>query len=508
MNNNRQEITKLAGVVGPAMALAGYILYSREQVWKWYIIALMAVGGALLLASIVLNYKSIVAFFSGRQGKLGANTVALSVAVIAIIGVLNFLGYRYHKRFDLTAEGTHTLSDQTRKIVGNLQKDVKVIKFDKMNDQELADNMANYKYLSKRISYERIDADQNPGAARQYASRNGETLVVSGERVERLQQTDEQALVNAIVKVTRDKLKRVCFTEGHDERSLSGAEGDGFATVEGVLKNENYETKSVNLISSNGVPSECDVLISAGPKKAFLPQEAAMIGKYLDEGGKALLLVDPEPDHPNSDPQLGDVLKPWNINLGDDVVLDASGAGRLIGLGPAAPIAGNYPEHQITKDMKRVATFFPMARSVKTGGSTGGSISTELMKTSENSWAETELKNNEAKLDEGKDTKGPISLGVAATKNIGEKEARLVVIGDSDFATNRYIRLMGNGDLIFNTVNWLAQDEDLISIRPKSKANRSITMTEAQQSTFWWLAVLFMPLAAIGAGAYIWWKRR
>jgi ABC-type uncharacterized transport system involved in gliding motility auxiliary subunit len=509
MNINRQEITKLAGVVGPAMALAGYILYSREQVWKWHIIALMAVGAALLLASIVLNFKSIVAFFSGRQGKLGANTVVLSVAVIAIMAVLNFLGYRYHKRFDLTAEGSHTLSDQTRKIVGNLQKDVKVIKFDKMDDQGLADDMADYKYLSKRISYERIDADQNPGAARQYAARNGETLVISGERVERPQQTDEQALVNAIVKVTRDKLKRVCFTEGHEERAMSGAEADGFATVEAVLKRENYETKSVNLISSNGVPSECDVLISAGPKKAFLPQEAAMIGKYLDDGGKALLLVDPEPDHPNSDPQLGDVLKPWNINLGDDVVLDASGAGRLIGLGPAAPVAGNYPEHPITKDMKRSATFFPMARSVKTGDSTGAAgFSTELVKTSENSWAETELKNNEAKLDEGKDTKGPIGLGVAATKKIGDKESRLVVIGDSDFATNRYIRLLGNGDLIFNTVNWLAQDEDLISIRPKSETSRSITMTEAQQSTFWWLAVLFMPLAAIGAGAYIWWKRR
>lgn len=508
MNTNRQEIIKLAGVVGPAMALAGYILYSREQVWKWHIIALMTVGAALLLASIVLNFKSIAAFFRGRQGKLSTDTVTLSVAVIAIIGVLNFLGYRYHKRFDLTTEGSHTLSDQTRKIVGNLQKDVKVIKFDKMDDQELADNMADYKYLSKRISYERIDADQNPGLARQYAARNGETLVVSGERVERLQQTDEQAIVNAVVKVTRDKLKRVCFTEGHDERSLSGSEGDGFAVVEGHLKNENYETKSVNLITSNGVPSECDVLVSAGPKKAFLPQEAAMIGKYLDDGGKALLLVDPEPDHPNSDPQLGDVLKPWNINLGDDVVLDASGAGRLIGLGPAAPIAGNFPEHPITKDMKRSATFFPMARSVKTGGSTGDALTTELMKTSENSWAETELKNNEAKLDEGKDTKGPIGLGVAATKKIGEKEARLVVIGDSDFATNRYIRLMGNGDLFFNAVNWLAQDEDLISIRPKSATNRSITMTEAQQSTFWWLTVLFMPLAAIGAGAYIWWKRR
>jgi len=510
MNINRQEITKLAGVVGPALALAGYILYSREQVWKWHIIALIAGGLALLLASIVLNFGSIVAFFRGRQGKLGANTVVLSVAVIAIIGVLNFLGYRHHKRFDLTAEGLYTLSDQTKKIVGALQKDVKVIKFDKTDDQQLADRMAELKYLSSRISYERVDPQQKPDIARQYAVQKfGETIVAVGERVERPQQTDEQALVNAILKVTRDKLKRVCFTEGHDEKALSGAEGGGYASVEGYLKNENYETKSINLVTSGQVPAECDVLVVAGPKKAFFPQEATMIGKYLDEGGKAFLMLDAEPDHPNSDPQLDDVLKVWNIESGKDVVLDASGAGRLIGLGPAAPLTGNFPEHPITKDMKRVAAFFPMSRSVKTGASSKGEVSsTELLKTSENSWAETELKGNEAKFDEGKDTKGPISLGVAASKKTGDKEARLVVIGDSDFASNQYIRIMANGDLFFNTVNWLAQDEDLISIRPKSATNRSIVMTEAQQSTFWWLTVLFMPLAAIGAGAYIWWKHR
>jgi ABC-type uncharacterized transport system involved in gliding motility auxiliary subunit len=510
MNINRQEITKLAGVVGPAMAIAGYILYSREQVWKWHIIALTAVGLATLLASVVLNFRSIAEFFRGRQGKLGANTVVLSVAVIAIIGALNVLGYRRHKRFDLTAEGLYTLADQTKKIVGSLQKDVKVIRFDKIDDQQLADRMSEFKYLSNHISYERIDPQQKPEIARKYAVRQfGVTIVAAGERIERPQQTDEQSLVNAILKVTRDKLKRVCFSEGHGEKDLSSNDGSGYTSVEGVLKNENYEVKSVNLASSNQVPAECDELVVAGPKKAFLAQEVAMIGKYLDEGGKVFLMLDAEPDHPNSDPQLNEVLKAWNIKSGNDVVLDASGVGRLIGLGPAAPIAGNYPEHSITKDMKKEATFFPMARSVKIGDSATGEISsTELLKTSENSWAETELKGNEAKFDEGKDTKGPISLGVAATKKIGDKEARLVVIGDSDFASDGYIRSYGNGDLFFNTVNWLAQDEDLISIRPKSATNRSIAMTQAQQTTLKWLIVLFMPLAVIGSGFYIWWTRR
>src|SRR5262245_58284790 len=193
MNINRQEISKLAGIVGPALAIAGYILYTREQAWKWHIIALIAVGGAMLLASIVLNFRLILEFFRGRQGKLGANTAVLSVAVIAIIGALNYLGYKKHKRIDMTTEGLFTLSDQTRKIVGGLQKDVKVIKFDKVEDQTLADLMAEFKYVSNRISFERVDPFQKPEVARRYAVQTlGETIVAVEERIERPKQTDEQ----------------------------------------------------------------------------------------------------------------------------------------------------------------------------------------------------------------------------------------------------------------------------------------------------------------------------
>jgi len=502
MNINRQEITKFAGIVGAAMVIAGFILYSREQAWDWKIITVLAVGGALLLASIVLNFRSILEFFQGRQGKLGANTVALSVAVLAIIGALNFLGYRHHKRFDLTTEGLYTLSDQSKKIVGNLQKDVKVIKFDKSEDQQLADLMAEFKYVSKRISYERVDPYQKPEIARQYAVQTlGETVIAVGDRIERPKQTDEQAVINAILKVTRDKLKRVCFSEGHDEKSITDTENSGYAMVDGQLKNENYETKTVNLATSSQVPSECDVLVVAGPKKSLVAEEAASIGKYLDEGGKAFLLLDP-----NTSPNLGDVLKSWNIKLDDDTVL----CGPRTGLNKVTPVVINYGDHPITKDLKRAQTFYLEARSVKTENSSGGGVSpTEILKTLDGTWGETELKGQDPQYDEGKDIQGPLSIGVAASKKNGDKEARLVVIGDSEFAANGPVRLFGaNGSMFFNSVNWLSQDEDLISIRPKSATNRSLIMTEAQQTTFKWLAIMFMPLAAVGAGAYIWWKRR
>ncbi len=508
MNINRKEITRFAGLIGLAMLIAGYARHSIQNIWGAINITLLVAGGILLLAGLIFNFRDIIDYFSGRSVKLGANTAVLTLAVIAILSVLNIFGFYKHKRVDVTADQVNSLSDQTRKIVSGLQKDIKVIKFAKTEDTALRDRMREFRDLSKRISYEFVDPELKPEIAQEYKLQGPGSLVTivsSGTRTERLTTTDEQSLVNAILKVTRDKPKTICFLESHDEKSVSSSDGDGYSTVERVLKNENYETKTINLISSsNQVPTECSVLVIAGPKKAFLPPETAGVGKYLDEGGKVFLTLDPD-----ADPQLGDLLNAWNISAGNNTVIDTSAAAQLSGFGAGAPVVRSYPQHPITKEMMRVATVFPRARSVKTGDSAKGDISiTELLKTSENSWAETELKGNEAKFDEGKDIKGPVSIGVAASKKIGDKEARLVVLGDSDFATNARIPFVGNGDLFFNTINWLAQDEDLISIRPKSATNRSITLTESQQRNILLLTIFLMPLAVIGTGVYIWFKRR
>jgi ABC-type uncharacterized transport system involved in gliding motility auxiliary subunit len=263
---------------------------------------------------------------------------------------------------------------------------------------------------------------------------------------------------------------------------------------------------SINLATSSEVPGDCAVLLIAGPKQPLLAPESALLAKYLDGGGKAMLLLDPE-----TDPQLGDLLKAWNIILGDNTVIDASAAGQMIGGGPYAPLVLSYGSHPITRDFTRTMTIYPLARTVKPGEASGSGVTpTTLLTTSEASWGETELKpGTTPELDEGKDEKGPLSIGVTASKTIGEnKEARLIVIGDSDFASNRVLGFQRNRDIFLNSINWLAQDEELISIRPKSSTNRRVDLSASQQNLFFWLMVVLMPLLVIGAGVWVYYKRR
>jgi len=243
-----------------------------------------------------------------------------------------------------------------------------------------------------------------------------------------------------------------------------------------------------------------------------LPTEVALIDKYVDAGGKVLLL-----DDPDTDTGLGEQLKKWKIGIDDDIVVDSSGLGQLFGMGPAAPLVSTYESHPITKELSGTMTFFPLARSVKTTENSNSQFnSSVLFKTSENSWGEKNLKSGSAEFNEGVDIKGPVPLGVVSTRTVSSdnkekkqgKESRVVLIGDSDFANNTYIRMQRNGDLVLNTISWLAEDEDLISIRPKNQENRTIQMTLGRSKLLFWLSMVFLPASVLIAGISVWARRR
>ncbi|MFN8007453.1 MAG: Gldg family protein [Terriglobia bacterium] len=500
---------------GPALIIGGYLYYSIENIWSIPVQVIFYVGVALTLAMVFFNLGSIKDSFRLRSTQYGSNTVLVLLVVLGILGVINYLGKKHVKRFDLTTAKVFSLSDQSTKIVRNLKGEVKILYFDKEPNGALNDLMDEYKSISPgKIDFKTIDPWKEPAQAKQYGiTRPKETVVAYGQKTEKVDSPQEEAVTNAILKVTREKNKVVYFLSGHNEGDISdGQDAKGFAVANKAIEAQNYQVKTLNLAEKPSLPEDCAVLVIAGPKVGLLPTESAVIDQYVTAGGKVLLMVDPD-----TNPGMAEELKKWKIALEDDIVVDASGIGQLFGMGPAAPLVTKYEPHPITKDLSRSMTFFPLARSVKIIENSGSSFNaTLLLKTSENSWGETNLKSGSAEYNEGKDIKGPVALaavsvGAAAgdekTKNFG-KEARAVVVGDSDFASNQYFNHQRNGDLFLNMISWLAEDEDLISVRPKNQENRAIVLTRAGASGLFWLAVVLLPGCALLGGIAVWRRRK
>jgi ABC-type uncharacterized transport system involved in gliding motility auxiliary subunit len=512
MKWDRNETARFIGTVAVAMLIAGYLRYAIQGELLTFSKGLLIAGTVFILAALVIGFQGVVAFFSKRSAQQGANTSVLAIAVIAILAIANFVGFRHHKRFDLTTEKMYTLSDQTRQIVSSLQKDLVVIRFDKAPSAGFDDLMTEYKTLSPRFKSQTVDPNQKPEVVQEYgATRMGEVFVGYGDRKSRIEtgaqgEVSEQDVTGAILKITSDKVKTICFVTGHGERSITDTSQEGYNQAGEGLKKENYLTKTVNLIAESGVPADCAVVVIAGPKQSFYPQETAWLGKYLDAAGDALILVDPI-----TDPKLDDLFQSWNVIVGNNIVIDASGMGQVMGAGPTIPIVADFGASPITRGFERSATFFPMARtaSIADKSKTIPEM-VDLLKTSERSFTVPSLPAKGGKLafDPKTDTRGPLTLGVSGNRKVGERKARLVVIGNSQFAMNPYITQLRNGDLFYNTIDWLAADENLISIRPKAATNRRVTLSAGQATALKWLDLFFLPGLVILAGIMIWLKRR
>ena len=508
MKWDRKDIYQGAAWIGGALLAAGLVRTMVANELTRLNEGLLIAGGALLLVWLAGSFRDVTGFFGSRSGRLGSNALALILAFVAILGLINFLGYRHSKRWDWTPNHLYTLSDETKKVLAGLKEPVQFIRFDKKSGGDpLAETLAQYRKASPQVTYQVVDPQERPDIARQYEVRHmGDIIATSGGRTEHLKDSDEQSLTSAILKVTEARQKSVCFVTGHGERSLTGNDGEGFSDVQKELERDNYTVKPINLVEAKQVPAECDVVVVAGPKTGYFPEEAESLEKYLEAGGKVLALVDP-----GTDPKLDPLFTPWNISVAKDLALDVSGAGQLFGLGAAVPVVTHYGTSPITEGLEGRMTFFPLARTVGAADKKNYQKPvTDLLTTSNRSFAKNnwDQKQKELKFEQDKDRPGPLTLGVSEEQKDGAKLARLVVIGNSAFASNAFLTLQSNGDLFDNTVNWLAQDENLISIRPKTPTNRRVTLTLAQERLFYWFSLLLVPGVVFVTGMVLWWKRR
>jgi ABC-type uncharacterized transport system involved in gliding motility auxiliary subunit len=322
--------------------------------------------------------------------------------------------------------------------------------------------------------------------------------------------------------------RKIYFTQGHGEKDPTSSERDGYNGISELLKRENYGVEKTVLAQQGAVPDDATIVVIAGPQQDFLPPEIDALKKFLDRQGKLLMELDP-PDKPDASPltNLVALAHDWGIEVGTNLVVDISGMGQLFGASEGMPVAADYPSHAITERFN-VMTAYPLARSVvPVQGGVNGRNAQPIVNTSPRSWAESNLKgifsNQPAKMVEAEgDKAGPVALASAVSAAAPSKEptppttppdtakpeTRVVVFGDSDFASNAYLGFSGNKDLYMNTLGWLSQQENLISIRPKEAEDRRLTLTSAQQMNVRWLSLLIMPAIVFGTGIYTWWRRR
>jgi ABC-type uncharacterized transport system involved in gliding motility auxiliary subunit len=525
-----KRLIGLLGWVGVALVVAAVVLrFSRPEWAQWSQRTALA-GLVITIIYSLTQWRDIARSFGSRGVKYGSIAATSVVLTLGILVGLNWVSSRQNKRWDLTTGGQFSLSDQTRQLITSLTKPVTVKAFYVNSAQEYRDRLEGYEYLSSQVKVEYVDARANPIEAERLGVTAVPTFVFQYDgRTEKATAVDEQTLTNALKKVIEGRAKKVYFLQGHGEHDPNVGETAGYQKASEALKSDNFDVAALNLAQTGKIPEDANVIVIAGPRTDLLTAEVEQLKAYLGRGGKLLVMLDP-PDKGTA-PQTTNLIalaNDWGIAVGNNLVVDASGLGQMLGTDASVPIAMPVP-HPIT-DKFNLMTAFPLARSVTPiDGGTAGKTAQKILETSPQSWAEADVVGlyatgrPERNTDKG-DQAGPVSIAAAVSAPVADPaakpedpapagdtpkpESRLVVIGDSDFASNRAIDIQGNRDLFLNMSNWLAQQENLIAIRAKDPDSRPITMTADQGSMVWLFSMLMVPAMFFLAGVAVWWRKR
>jgi ABC-type uncharacterized transport system involved in gliding motility auxiliary subunit len=454
-------------------------------------------------------------WLKARQTKYAAYATTYILVVLAAVVVVNVLANRFNKSYDATSNKRYSLSDQTTKIVKGLKQDATIIYFNQSTRfREGRDLLDQYANLSSKVKVVYVDPDKNPQIAREAGIRNLGTAVVQiGTKKEEAKSMTEEGITGAFIRDLKGGTRTVCFVTGSGEHQIDNSDREGLSRFKDLLTKDNYQSKSISLLQTAEVPSDCTTLVVAGPTRNYEQPEVEAIKKYVENGGRALVMLDPPLKAGRSEIADNDAfastLESWGVTLNKDLILDLNPLGQIVGLGPQVALVTSYESQPIVSEMKGTATGFPLSRSlaVKSTDKTGVE---KLFDSSSSSLATTNLSSDSVSVNDPKNKKGPLTIAAAGTYNTGKdnSQGRFVVVGSSSWVANGFINFNGNNDLALNTINWLSSDEDLISIRPKEQDDRRITMTRPQLSLVRAISQFLLPGIVVVLGIGIWWKRR
>jgi len=497
-----------------------------------------------------------------RARNLRAGTSAAAIALVfALVAGVNYLSARHWVRGDWTKTKIYSLSQTTRKVVAGLTKPVQVTVFMTRNSRlhmPVSEVLNRYRTASPKIEVEFLDPERNPMRAqellKQFGIRQNTVVFRSGDRKKYVEEDKiadfdytgmqqgavpqiktfkgEEAFTSAILDVTEKTVSKIYFSTGHGEPKLDSQErGQGFGQLKQLLERANLSVAPWSSLGKDTLPADASTIVVAGPKAVFLPPELGALQKYAEGGGRILLMLDPvlpEPGAPPADLGFGGFLSTYGLKLGNDIVIDPTNAVPMVG--PETVIANDYGLHQIVRSLSEegLPVVFPLARSVtRLEKVPEGYLESMLVDTSKDGWGETSLTKLESVKKDPEDTPGPVSIAVSVesvAKDAGKKDDekkdkdpkapapprpfRLVVVGNSRFAANGTIGNGGNTNFALNAISWLAGQERLVGIAPKTPEQASLALTRPQVNQIGLFAVVGMPVFAILLGVWVWYRRR
>jgi len=528
-----QKVFGIIGWIGTALVFGAVAIRMFYPDWNQYATYMAWAGLATVLIYMAGQWRDVADFYRGRGARYGTLSIVSIVVFLGILVAVNYLGARRNKRWDLTANQVFSLSDQTVKILRELKEPVTFTVYERQDRQDVhRDRLEEFTYHSTQVKTAFVDPDREPARANEAKIETLPTIVIQhAGRTERVNSSNEQDLTNGLIKAVTGQAKKVYFTQGHGEKDAASSDRTGLSTITDAMKQDNFAVESLLLVTQKTVPDDATVVVIAGPTTDFFPPEIDALKTYVAKGGKVLVLLDPPAKAGATQPLLTQFLADWGINAGNDVVLDASGVGQMLGTGAEVPVAAQYPSHPITQGF-RVLTAYPMARSMSPiEGGSNSHVAQPLVSTSQQSWSESDISSLstgkgqvEFNADKG-DKQGPITLAAAVSAPAtvtpkpanaspdspdqpGTPETRVVAVGDSDFAANTAIGVQGNRDFFMNSLNWLAQQENLIAVRPRQPQDQRLTLTADQQNRIMILSLLIIPGLVFATGVYTWWRRR
>ncbi len=540
-NPRGYRFSGLIAVLGLVALLIGFIvmlLLPSIRLTAWGILVL---GILLLATAFIIDFRQVSRALTGRRGRFGVSTTVMASIFIGIILFVNAISIGNYHRFDVTGVAQFTLTAQTKEVLGGLETPVQIMAFYIPGEPigEYAVNLlGEYQNYTDQLSIESIDPAENPDLAREYGTTlipqeyRYPTIIFEGDSGKRMvlfpeysavieeqivPVEAENAFTGAILEVTGVVQKKVYFLTGHGESDIYS----DYSYAREELLDNLFKVETLNLQIIPSIPEDCAALVIAAPQQSLTSSEVEIIERYLESGGQAMLLTNPNPP-----PEINQLLSPWGVSIEDGTIID-----------PLSYVSPNKNTPLVTWERNYFGfgkTYFPGATAIipnpeyapvllqtEEGAGQVVWISEEsqiqmfmLLGTTKDSWLEKDFDPlKETEFDEGIDLEGPLFPGFIiftppTDEADGEQGTALIVIGDSDFASNEHFYSGNNGDLFLNAVDALAAGTEIISIERKVLPFRRLIVSPEAERFINYSSIGLLPLLVLVIGSVIWWRRR